>query len=150
MSTEPHDGATLSRAAHLPPCRPAPTTLASPPPTPPTKPTRTPTARSSPLGAAHRAAAYRAREHLRGPPSGLPSGPKSPSEADSSVYMRTTYRPKRPHCYLRIPPKAPKSPQIAGFWEAGNRGVEPRVAVLETTVLPIHQFPGSQDCTGCS
>ena len=49
-------------------------------------------------GGPHRAAAYRAREHLRGPPSGLPSGPKSPPEAGSSVSMRTTYRPKRPHC----------------------------------------------------
>jgi hypothetical protein len=39
MSKEPHDSATLSRTAHLPPCRPAPTTQATPPPTPPTKPT---------------------------------------------------------------------------------------------------------------
>jgi hypothetical protein len=50
MSREPHDSATLSRAAHLPPCRPAPTTLVTPPPTPPTKPTTTPTARSSARG----------------------------------------------------------------------------------------------------
>ena len=29
----------------------------------------------------------------------------------------------------------------------GDRGVEPRVAVLETAVLPIHQSPGIADCT---
>ena len=31
---------------------------------------------------------------------------------------------------------------------AGDPGIEPGVAVLETTVLPIHQSPGAQDCRG--
>jgi zinc transporter ZupT len=37
--------------------------------------------------------------------------------------------------------RAPKTPDLPPQRRAGNRGVEPRVAVLETAVLPIHQFP---------
>src|ERR1700722_15472329 len=39
----------------------------------------------------------------------------------------------------------PKTPEIRGLTKAGDRGVEPRVAVLETTVLPIHQSPGESE-----
>ena len=35
----------------------------------------------------------------------------------------------------------PNTAQLRGIRSAGDRGVEPRVAVLETTVLPIHQSP---------
>ncbi len=120
MSREHHDSATLSRAAHLPPCRPAPTTLATPPPTPPTKPTTTPTARSSARGAAHRTAAYRAREHLRGPPSGLPSGPKSPSGADSSGSMRTDYSRKGRIVSCKISALERQKPAICGPLGSGG------------------------------
>ena len=34
--------------------------------------------------------------------------------------------------------------------QTGDPGIEPGVAVLETTVLPIHQSPGAPDCRGCS
>ncbi len=42
-----------------------------------------------------------------------------------------------------------KSPQFAGFQRAGDPGIEPGVAVLETTVLPIHQSPESRDSRCC-
>ena len=44
-------------------------------------------------------------------------------------------------------PDAPRSRASEG---AGNRGVEPRVAVLETTVLPIHQSPVGGGIVGAS
>ena len=44
-----------------------------------------------------------------------------------------------------------QKPAVCGLsqadFRAGDRGVEPRVAVLETTVLPIHQSPGATHST---
>jgi hypothetical protein len=37
---------------------------------------------------------------------------------------------------------------LASWSRAGDPGIEPGVAVLETTVLPIHQSPGGPDCRG--
>ncbi len=45
--------------------------------------------------------------------------------------------------------RAIRSPRFAGFWEAGDPGIEPGVAVLETTVLPIHQSPLNQNTHFC-
>ncbi len=59
--------------------------------------------------------------------------------ADAGGAMRNR---SRQHAGLAIGSTKPKTPDAGAFHEAGDRGVEPRVAVLETTVLPIHQSPG--------
>src|SRR5262249_43701034 len=71
----------------------------------------------------------------------------------SSTRLRAESPPKAYIPLLPQPKKRnPHSPHLAGRRthikppgqtrkRAGDRGVEPRVAVLETTVLPIHQSP---------
>src|SRR2546430_6279838 len=52
--------------------------------------------------------------------------------------------PARSCCWRRKRPYWPWPLQTRAFaaaTRAGDRGVEPRAAVLETTVLPIHQSP---------
>ncbi len=67
-------------------------------------------------------------------------GRVSPSEARlSSGPMRITAAPAT---HAAIASRKPKTPEIRGLTEAGDPGIEPGVAVLETTVLPIHQSPG--------
>src|ERR1700733_1367126 len=51
--------------------------------------------------------------------------------------------PRRAH--PAIGSRKPKTPENRGQAKAGDRGVEPRVAVLETTVLPIHQSPTERE-----
>jgi predicted GIY-YIG superfamily endonuclease len=88
------------------------------------------------------------------PISGIGQPPRSHRESDalgialgieSSRFERIDAdRRQRAH-HPAIGSRKPKTPENRGLAEAGDRGVEPRVAVLETTVLPIHQSPGESE-----
>jgi hypothetical protein len=148
MSREPHDSATLSHAVHMPPCSPTPTTPATPPPTPPTRPTTTPTARSSARRAAHRAAAHRTREHLRGPLSGQLSGHYSPSGAGFQRINADRLQPKKPQCWLQIPPKSAKTRKLRAF---GKRGTQESNLAQWFWRPPCYRYtspPRSPHCRG--
>src|SRR5260370_11290359 len=89
--------------------------------------------------------ARRAAGCLTGPPPGVAAvactiGPYS--QADGVGGLRDGPGSR---CRLEYRSAKPQSPGLRGFLAAGDPGIEPGVAVLETTVLPIHQSPEGPD-----
>ena len=82
------------------------------------------------------------RRGRRGAPRGRQAGQRLASLSERAELLQRAVRSSNIRPCVRIWLHRPRYPDaFAGIRAAGDPGIEPGVAVLETTVLPIHQSP---------